>query len=63
MIQNPRKIKGVDEKNKEIKVFTTAYDDTQILVSTDINENNMLSLKISSYNTSTKRIINLFRFT
>ena len=44
-------------------VFTTAYDDTQILVSTDINENNMLSLKISSYNTSTKRIINLFRFT
>ena len=63
MIQNTRKIKGVDEKNKEIKVFTTAYDDTQILVSTDINENNMLSLKISSYNTSTKRIINLFRFT
>lgn len=63
MIQNPGEIKGIDEKNKEIKLFTTAYDDKQILLSTDINENNMLSLKISSYNTSTKKIIKLFQFT
>lgn len=61
-IKNPRQLKNLEEGSHLIKTYSTAYEDEQIILSTDAAGNSMLSLKIMVYDVSSKKTTTLFSF-
>lgn len=61
-IKNPRQLKNLKAGSHLIKTYSTAYEDEQIILSTDVAENSMLSLKIMVYNVPSKKSTILFSF-
>ena len=61
-IKNPRRPKNLEEDNYLIKTYSTAYEDEQIILSTDVAGSSMLSLKIMVYNVPSKKWTILFSF-
>lgn len=61
-IKNHRQLKNLEEDSHLIKTYSTAYEDEQIILSTDAAGNSMLSLKIMVYNVPSKKSTILFSF-